>query len=803
MSNTEKKVNRRLHIVALTFLTFAMVLLFSSKRVNAASSISISEINYEESTITLQANSGDTAVYFSDSNQKKWLKVPGTLSSDNKITMDISWISVSSNYTITFKGDSSTTVVSVTIPKQVTTFKATFNKVKGTMAFTNASSRTIEWRKKDSATWTTVPCTNGSIDYDALSESLGFLYTKGATIYFRLAPVNGTGSSVGLRASKEISVSIPKKTSAPSVKVDGSKFIIAVKSGMAYRLVDSDGKPTGDGSWTTIKSSSNLKLSSIASKAMYTTEANASSQEEVYIQFRTNPTSTTQVSLTKTLTVPTQEGPPDVDDYGITFEYTSSSTLALTVEAASSTQPFEYTIIEDDDTLDYTEATWTSITSSTAISIDDDTAEEGDHIYIREKSITETDDDDFELASVEIDVSGDNGVNYPEAATADKLNTFITTAGLCNTSDTGVTYTFTLYSPSKTTVSSIAFENSYGKSIGSVTCKSTVATNSSPTTTDGSDAYIITTKITSTSGIDSTTETKLYANITLASGEVVESTTSSGVMMYLYPASEINNPDDDDEDDAGYEYLTSFDRVLQSTEDDDETGFTFVIDFGTGYLFSDSTVDTFTTTATAISSIKYDDYTLVQGTDYDITLGSYNDEDNDNEKVYTAKVTIYADKFEANSKITVRDTDEPFVITLNNGEVLDDVTMNLVRTATIDDSPVAWSIIEGSLEETKTTTTYDSNNNATTTTTEVITYTLDLTLFDKTYGASVSDVTWGGTSILRSADVSGGTITIKLSNAKINKLTTSSTSTNNLIITLSNGYTITSGCKLTILDSGN
>jgi hypothetical protein len=50
-----------------------------------------------------------------------------------------------------------------------------------------------------------------------------------------------------------------------------------------------------------------------------------------------------------------------------------------------------------------------------------------------------------------------------------------------------------------------------------------------------------------------------------------------------------------------------------------------------------------------------------------------------------------------------------------------------------------------------------------------------------------------------SANVTAGKATIYLSNAKINKLTTSSTDTKNIVITLSNGFVINSGCKLTII----
>ncbi len=89
--------------------------------------------------------------------------------------------------------------------------------------------------KKDSTIWHT-------LNKDTLTTDLSYYFNNGAQIYYRLAPVNGTGASnPGLRASNEVLVTIPKKTSAPNVAVNGSKFSIAVKKGMAYRKLNSDG----------------------------------------------------------------------------------------------------------------------------------------------------------------------------------------------------------------------------------------------------------------------------------------------------------------------------------------------------------------------------------------------------------------------------------------------------------------------------------------------------------------------------------------------------------------------------------
>lgn len=772
----DKNNSSRVYISAI-LLAFALIVFAHGEPVSAATSITVTEINYYDSTITLKVN-GDTKVFFSDSKKTTWETIPGEIGSDGKITMDISWISVSKNYVLNFKGDVSTEVVSVTIPKQPTNFKATFNKVKGTVTFTNAGTRTVEWRKDGSSTWNVV-------DSSTFAAQLGYLFNNGATLRFRLAPVNGTSSTaVGARASKEVSVSITKKASAPSASINGSNFTIAVKKGMAYRTVNADSTATD---WTTISSSSNLLLSEVAAKAMYKNPSAA--QSKVTLQFRTNASSSSMVSKIATVTVPIQEGPPSEDTYGISLSYLSSSSLSLTVKAASSTVPFEYTVVDKDDELSYTSATWSTISSSTAVTLTKAKAPAGSRIYVRKKSIAATDTVDFALASKEIEITG-TGVIYPDALTASNLTTLITTAGVCRSDDSASYLSFTLYSSTSTTVSSIKFIDAYGISAGTATCKSTVSKNAA--STNASDKYIITTKITSTSAIDSATEKLLYAELTLANSEVITSTDKAGLRLYIYPKSNVNNTDNKED------YTDQFKRIYLSNESSDKKSFKFQLDFGTSKIADKSAVNVFTEENVAISSMKYDGYTLIKDTDYTVVYGSYI---NDNDKtIATATVTVNVANFEASTLIDTTDTKEPLIITLNNGEKLkENIFITLVNTASLDNSPIAWSITEGSLKET-TTSTVTKDGTTTTVTQEVVSFTLELSLFDKAYGVSVADVTWGGTSVFGSAEIANGKATIYLSNAKINKLTTESTDTKNIVITLSNGYAIKTGCKLTILN---
>jgi hypothetical protein len=434
--------------------------------------------------------------------------------------------------------------------------------------------------------------------------------------------------------------------------------------------------------------------------------------------------------------------------------------------------------------LNYQLAKWSSITSSSPVSLRSSAAPNGSHIFIRKKSIEATDSSNGTLASVETDVSGNNGISYPQAPTANAATTLITTAGVCQAGKSASHLTFVLYSPTTTTVSSVKFLDAYGIHKGAVSCSSTVAVNSASTSTN--DKYIITTKITSTSEIDTFTEELLYANITLANSDTIISTAANGVLLYLYPNTTVNNP-------VGDDYSEDFERIYLSTEVEDVSSFKFKLDFGTAMVIDTSAINKYTTIPTAISQIKYSGYTLTPGTDYTVEYG-----------FATATITVHVNNFEASTIITGMDQAIPLIINLNNNETLDnDIYLTLVSTAKIDKTPIAWSITEGSLKETKTSTITNTDGSTTTITEEVITYTITLTLFDPSYGVSVSNVTWGGTSVFGSAKVIDGKATIYLSNAKINKLSTDSTETHNIEISLSNGFVIKAGCKLTILNAMN
>lgn len=784
---TAKKAQRRHLCVFYSVILFALIMICTWHAVRTmaanAPSVFVSEINYTDSTITIQANAKDTAVYVSDYSGKVWDRIPGELTSDHKITMDISWIPVSSKYTLRLKGDVSTSIATVILPKQQTSFRATYNKVKGNISVSNQGSRTIQWRKKDSYLWKT-------LDLATFSSEISMLCTQGATLSLRLAPVNGGFTngvfSSGARPSKEVTLTIPKKTPAPAITINGSALLIQGMKNLTYRTQKSDGTYTD---WITLNSAKKLRLQEIAPSVLYTDGQTV--QSEVTMQFKKNATSSSQVSQIKTITIPIQKAAPIEEENGISISYTSSTSLEVQIKAASTAKPFEYTIVKDKNTLDYEKASWTTISSGTAVAISKKAAPTGSHIYVRLKSMPATETVPFSLASKELDVTGSSGVAYPNAAAKTDMTSLMTIAGACDIDHSAGYLTFTLYSPTKTTVSSMSFRDSYGNVRGKVTVTSSVAVNSKAS--ESKDQYIITTKITSTKELDAVTSTMLYADITFANQDTITSTNTSGISLYLYPAAVVNN--------TGHKtYTDRFERVLDSTESSDDTSFTFRLEFGSVKVPDLMKTNTWTEKDMEVAGLSFDSYPLKEGTDYSVVYGT--DQKEDQQTVRTATITVDVSKFENASSITTIGSAVPLIVNLNDGEKLDqDVTITLVKTATLCNTPLAWSIMEGSLKEKEKTTVTNEDNTTTTSETEVTTFALELDVFSKTYDVGVADVTWGGRSILKSASLLAGKIKINLSNPKINQLTTTSSTTNNVVITFSNGYVIKTGCKLTIINS--
>lgn len=411
-----------------TFCMFlALTVLLPGAKADAA--LSLEEINYENSTITIGTNSGDTSLYFSDKNKTKWETAMDAFVG-GRCTMDISWVSVTKDYVMNFKGDKTTNdILTVTIPKQVSNFKAKYEKKGNKVTFTNKpSDRTVQYRKNNTSNWTPV-------NENTISDDLQRLCENGAKVYFRLAAVNGSSGNVGKRYSKEVVCSITKKSEAPKITINDDATI-TVQSGWQVRRVDVkesggteyvigydkiDSAVEGDTAnydaskkWYMYRSERDVPVIEMAAELKSDNGTSTASEDTtiteekpVYLQFRKEASSSAQVSHITTVKIPKQEAAPSSDD--ISIDYTSFTTFNLKIAKATTKNPYEYCIVSESDVkkenekvvgiIEPEDAKWKMISSNVATEVKKSEAPVNSSIFLRKKAVGKLGDDDFKLAT--------------------------------------------------------------------------------------------------------------------------------------------------------------------------------------------------------------------------------------------------------------------------------------------------------------------------------------------------------------------------------------------------------------------
>lgn len=819
VKNDKNRITRSLRFLGVLPAVFVAVLIMvGAVKAQAAGSVSVKEVDYSSSTITVQLSASDNLLLISDAKAKKWEAIPLEKAYDNTVTMDISWISTAKDYTLSLKGDVSSEPVSIIIPRQTAGLRASYNTSTGRVDFTGETG-TVEWRKRDGIEWTTVPSD------DAFKAQLDTMCAYGATVIFRIKGENGTGvNNPGRRPGKEVSVNIPKKIAAPNIKIDDSNLTISVNNDMQYRMADEKGNPL-DSEWISITREENMPLSQLASISMV--NAQGGPTEVSYIQFRTKATASKQVSNITTIEIPAQTDLTDSQKANITIAYTSSTTFEIRVPFASSQSPYEYCIIntsdqEDGITIDSTEElVWKTINSTTPVPIsrDKNDVPEGSNVYVRRKANLSLGQTGYALASPAYFVGT---VNYPgEVSTAAGSLTWLTTvAGKCNGNNPDGFLSFELYSPTESIVSEIRFVDYV--SIGTTRdtlkrssdeIRSTVRTNTAQDATDDT-RYIITTTITSTAKLDGFANDartrKMLAYITLEdSTEAFESTDEKGVGLYILPASKVANPSGSTKrgdmieiaqklgwvnynpDTDEIEYTTSFERIAGSTRD--SSYFRIKLDLGTRNIAS-GVCGEFTGEAVTVTKITADglDFTAGDGftAEYADTFNTYNEE--------TAMAVIKVDAAAMETRIDDRNTPVKLSIVLSNGEILKDAaTITFRETANVVGGPYSWTITEGSLTVTDTVTTTQGGV-TTTSTVDRVDKTIALKIFKNDYNVSLLSVEWGTYSVCSSINMVGSDITLDLSNSMINQIDVNETTTKPLTFTFDNGFVLNTGFTLTI-----
>ncbi|MCQ2495715.1 MAG: hypothetical protein MJ131_03895 [Lachnospiraceae bacterium] len=720
----------------------------SNKKAFAAGSVEVTEINYNTSSMVIRLGSSDSALMISDSKQKKWDYIPVEKEAGNLVTLDISWISVAKDYTLSLKGDVSSTPVKVVLPKQKKDMKVTYSTQNGgTLTFTGVTG-SVEWKKRDAVSWERFPVdASGKPDTAAFADTLRGMNNNGCVLMFREAAVNGSSvTNVGKRSSKEIIISVAKKLPAPQITLDDSKMTVSVTKDMEYRLCDENGNPGNDPKWTSFGKTYNCPVSEIASSALIDAK---NTPQDVYVQFRTAATSSKQMSNISTICIPAQEDLSTTAKTDIKLVYTSTSTFRIEVPVASSSEPYEYCIINQkavDEGItidDVDEIKWKPITTSTPITISEskDNVKNTSLVYVRRKALKKLGEEGYKLASPEMFLGE---VSYPkDITTLSGLTWLQTVAGECSAENSQGKLSFTFYSETNSAIKSLKFVDF--SSTGTVREILKVDEDFTSIVTENADydaseedetkaehyRYIISTSIFSTKKLDKyaedSSQRRMLAYISIGTGDSEEfkSDTTKGIALYIHPATKVNNPStavekkniadklgwtDYNEDADEIEYSSAFERVYGSNRiyklnngypeymskaQCDATSFRVRLDIGTRYIPKSGTAGELTNDKVEVTKIRYDGVEFAKGAkdssgnsyftvEYADTTGSSAGNSGDQQRM--AVLTINVAAMEKNAQIDDRDKATNLIIYLSNGEVIrEGITINLKNTAVIVD----------------------------------------------------------------------------------------------------------------------
>lgn len=370
------KIIKRLQaILVLTVALLCSGIIFAGAQdVQAASSagqVEVSVVNYDALEMTVKPN-GNAVVYFS-TNKSTWNELEYYTTSSGNIQADISWISANSETTLYLKGNINTKITEVTIPKQNTTLKVTFDKVDGLITLMNTEeAESFQWRKSTDYSWHTVSLDEGSSSFQGFLKEIEQFRVKGAKLIIRTAQIPGTSADdPGVRPSKEITVSITKRGNAPSVTVNIKTLKLNTTEKMEYSL-------DGGKNWKDCRKT--MTLESLLPDTLY----QGGKSEDGSVMFRKTATTSAPYSKTFTLNVPAQKAAP-----GSTIKYYTQDGkyLYLQFSDASASLMYEYTIIKPGKEFDPATASWKTVKKDTLIKIGKNTAPENSKVYFRYKGV--------------------------------------------------------------------------------------------------------------------------------------------------------------------------------------------------------------------------------------------------------------------------------------------------------------------------------------------------------------------------------------------------------------------------------
>lgn len=311
-------------------------------------------VNYLEGLAYISPGTGASVKFYFSTDLKTWQPLDSNV-------LDITPLLKSKEVTIYFKGNSDTTQASVILQAEDISLKAAYQVANGLgrIAISNVST-TVEYRYGANGEW--IPLSGYSI------PTANYEY-MGATINIR------TMATSTKRAGKIVNVTVPRKPSTPSVKLDGSKLsFTGLKSGVTqYRLGDST-------VWLTFNPS-NVKTTTMDLMSLSVNNGLATNAQLSYciVEFRTMATIKQVASNIKQIEVPLQPLIPDT--------ITQYSNM-LSIVGCSSKKAYEYSVVKSGALLNLSTARWISVTTPKAVKISNVVL--GDSVYVRLKSYTDT-----------------------------------------------------------------------------------------------------------------------------------------------------------------------------------------------------------------------------------------------------------------------------------------------------------------------------------------------------------------------------------------------------------------------------
>lgn len=310
-------------------------------------------IDYLEETAFVSAgSSGSTKLYISTDNQKNWELI------DPTGVVDLSSILQTKDVTIYFKGNKDTQAKGVMLKGENKDLKVTYTVFNGEGKVDLNIGTGVIYRKGVDGIWKTATPGMSTTIYEL----------KGATLYFRLQATSYS------RAGKVVSLKIPKRPTAPSVKLDGSKLsITGLKAKETqYRIGDNT-------TWTTFLPTDTKSKSIDLSTLIGTSSISNIALPAGVIELRTIGSVKKATSAVKVIEVAAQRIVPDA----ITV---SGSTISISDTVT--TNVYEYTKVERNAIFNMATAKWTAIPSKKSAVVPKIAI--GDKVLVRLKSITDS-----------------------------------------------------------------------------------------------------------------------------------------------------------------------------------------------------------------------------------------------------------------------------------------------------------------------------------------------------------------------------------------------------------------------------